>query len=74
VSIVDEMFSERTPTWIELESVLRLAVVAKITSLSEDNIRRNYSDFVVKLSPRRDGMKLRDALAIANGTARRDRD
>jgi hypothetical protein len=66
------MFSERSPTWLELESVVRMAVAERITSLSADNIRRNYSDLVVKLSPRRDGMKLRDALAIANGTARRD--
>jgi hypothetical protein len=70
VSVVDEMFSERTPTWIELQSVVRMAVAEKITSLSADNLRRNYPGLVVKLSPRRDGMRLRDVLAIANGTAR----
>jgi hypothetical protein len=47
-----------------------MKVVEKITSLSGDNLRRTYPDFVVKLSPRRDGMKLKHALAIANGTAR----
>ena len=64
-------FGERPPSWIELESVQRMSVVEKITSLSGDNIRRNYSHLVVKLSPRRDGMKLRHVLAIVNGTARR---
>jgi len=47
-----------------------MSVVEEITSLSGDNLRRNYSEYVVKLSPRRDGMKLKHALAIANGTAR----
>ena len=66
-----DQFGERPSSWIELESVQRMPVVEKITSLSGDNIRRNYSKYVVKLSPRRDGMKLKHALAIANGTARR---
>ena len=66
-----EDFGERPPSWIELESVKKMPVVEKITSLSGDNLRRNYPDFIVKLSPRRDGMKLKHALAIANGTARR---
>jgi hypothetical protein len=66
------MFSERSPTWLELESVVRMAVAEKITSLSADSLRRNHPSLIVKLSPRRDGMKLRDALAIANGTARQD--
>jgi len=51
--------------------VKRMPVVEKITSLSGDNIRRNYPHLVVKLSPRRDGMKLKNALAIADGTAKR---
>ena len=63
-------FSGKLPSWIELESVQRMAVVEEITSLSADTIRRKYAEYIVKLSPRRDGMKLRDALRIANGTAR----
>jgi hypothetical protein len=66
-----DQFGERPPSWIELESVQKMSVVEEITSLSGDNLRRNYPDYVVKLSPRRDGMKLKHALAIANGTARR---
>jgi hypothetical protein len=41
--------------------------VERITSLSEDTIRRHHPDRVRRLSDRRVGMKLRDALAIANG-------
>jgi len=66
-----DQFGERPPSWIELESVQKMKVVEKITSLSGDNIRRNYPHLVVRLSPRRDGLRLRDALAIANGTARK---
>jgi len=43
-----DRFSERPPSWLELESVLRMAVVEKITSLSGDNLRRTYPDLVVK--------------------------
>jgi hypothetical protein len=44
-----------------------------MTSLSGDALRRNYPELIVKLSPKRDGMKLKDILAVANGTARRGR-
>ena len=57
----------RPPTWLELERVLPLLEVEKITSLSSDSLSRHHKDKIVNLSPRRVGMKLRDALAIANG-------
>jgi hypothetical protein len=60
---IEQDFGERPPSWLELESVKKMSVVEKITSLSGDNLRRNYPDFVVKLSPRRDGMKLSRRLA-----------
>jgi hypothetical protein len=55
------------PTWLELERVLELPEVEEITSLSVDSIKRHHKDKLVNLSPRRLGMKLRNALAIANG-------
>jgi len=66
-----DQFGERPPSWIELESVQKMKVVEKITSLSGDNIRRNYPHLVVRLSPRRDGLRLRDVLSIVHGTAKR---
>jgi hypothetical protein len=65
--------SEKSPSWLELESVIPLAskdekpTVETITSLSPDTIKRKYSEYVVGLSDRRQGMKLRNALKIANG-------
>jgi hypothetical protein len=64
-------FLGRAPSWVELESVKRMKVASEMTSLSPDAIRRNYHDLVVKLSPKRDGVKMRDIIAIANGTASR---
>jgi hypothetical protein len=63
----NQPLSDRPPTWLELESVRPLPEIEKITSLSEDTIIRRYGEWIVKLSPRRRGMKLRHALAIAAG-------
>jgi hypothetical protein len=63
--------SDQMPDWIDLESVKTLRTAAEITSLSPDSLRRKYPHYIVRLSERRDGMKLKHALAIANGTAER---
>ena len=63
--------TNKQPTWLELESARPLAEVEEITSLSRDNILKNYPHLCVRLSPKRWGMKLKYALAIANGTAQR---
>jgi hypothetical protein len=61
------------PTWFELESTIplehqtRKPTAEQITSLSADTIKRRFPKYVVRLSARRYGIKLRDALAIANG-------
>jgi hypothetical protein len=44
--------------------MLTLAEVAELTSLSEETLRRRYAHLIRALSPRRSGMKLRDALSI----------
>jgi hypothetical protein len=64
----------RPPTWLELESIIPLAAepgiisVASVTTLSPETTKREYPEYVIRLSPRREGMKLRNALRIA-GTA-----
>ena len=59
--------TNRPPTWLELNSVVPLSKVEKITSLDRDTIKRRYGDRVVQLSDKRQGMKLKHALAIAEG-------
>jgi hypothetical protein len=56
-----------SPTEFELERMLTLDEVAKFRGLSKDSIRRHYGHLIRRLSPRRRGMNLRDALTI--GTA-----
>jgi hypothetical protein len=52
---------------LELESVKPLPKVSEITSLSVDTIKRAYPQFIVQLSPRREGMKLKHVLEITRG-------
>jgi hypothetical protein len=69
------MSSIRPPIWLELESALPLVAepgvtsAETITSLSADTLRRAYSDLIIQLSPRRQGMRLKHCLAIVAGTA-----
>jgi hypothetical protein len=41
--------------------------VEEITGLSEDTLKRRYARYIRKLSDRRCGMQLGDAIEIANG-------
>jgi hypothetical protein len=59
--------SER-PRWVELERIVSLEEAEQLTSLSHDTLRRRFPNLIVALSPRRVGIRLRDVLAINNGT------
>jgi hypothetical protein len=52
------------PSWIELERIVTLQEAARMKSLSIDSVRRHYAKWIVKLSPRRRGIKLRHVLGI----------
>jgi hypothetical protein len=49
---------------LERERIITLQQVAELKQLSTDTIRRRYSHLIRRLSPRRVGMKLGDALDI----------
>ena len=55
------------PTWLELEAIKPLTEAKKMTTLSKDTIKRRYPKYVVKLSPRREGIKLKHILQIMTG-------
>ena len=59
--------TQEPPSWLELEAVQPLTESSKITNLSPDSLKRHYPDYVVRLSDRRRGMKLKHALDIAAG-------
>jgi hypothetical protein len=46
-----------------LECIISLAEAEKVSGLSEDTWRRRHSAKFVRLSPRRIGVRLRDALS-----------
>ncbi len=47
---------------VELESYITVPVAAKIKGVSPDTFKRHYRHLIHKLSPRRNGVKLRAAL------------
>jgi hypothetical protein len=48
----------------ELDRILTLQEVKDFSTLSVDSLKRYHADKVVWLSPRRCGMRLRDALKL----------
>jgi hypothetical protein len=71
--VEDRMDDQTKPDWLDLESCIPLESskgernAEGITGLSRETLERRYSHLIRKPSPRRRTMKLRDALAIANG-------
>ncbi len=51
----------------ELDRIITLQEAEKISSLSVDSWKRHHADKVVELSPRRLGVRLRDALMLREG-------
>jgi hypothetical protein len=50
---------------LELNRIVTLEQAAKLCSLSADTIQRRWPDKLIKLSPRRIGIRVRDALMLA---------
>lgn len=59
------------PSWTkwELESVKSLPQIEQLTSLDRDTLIRVYPEFLIRVSPKRLGMKFRNVLKIMNGEA-----
>jgi hypothetical protein len=53
------------PSEIELQRIVSLKEAAKLQGSSTDTIRRRQPDKIIRISPRRVGMRLRDALLVA---------
>jgi hypothetical protein len=53
------------PIKYELDRIISLQQAKRISSLSPDSWKRNHPDKVVELSPRRYGVRLRDALMLS---------
>jgi hypothetical protein len=55
---------------LELRKIILLAQASEITTLSVDSLKRHHADKIKRLSPRRLGMALGDALLRLAGTCR----
>ena len=52
------------PVALEGERIIGLREAAEIAGVSTDTLRRRYGHLVIRLSPRRVGIRLRDVLSI----------
>jgi hypothetical protein len=66
-----EIELDRPPSWTkyELESVKSLLQIEELTSLDRDTLVRVYPEYLIRVSPKRLGMKFRNVLKIMNGNA-----
>jgi hypothetical protein len=53
---------ELTP--LELNRIVRLAEAGRLCGLSEDSLRRNHSDKIIRLGPRAIGMRVGHVLQL----------
>jgi hypothetical protein len=53
-----------SPEWRWLEGYGDMRESSELSSLSEDSLKRNHAEKIVRLGPRRLGMKRRDALSL----------
>ena len=49
---------------IELERIVSLKEAVRLSGMSEDTLKRRHSDKIMRLSPGRLGMRIRDALMM----------
>jgi hypothetical protein len=54
------------PHWLALCRKISVREAAELNNVSEDTFRRRHPDLIKKVSPRRDAVKLGDALAIGD--------
>jgi hypothetical protein len=57
------------PRELELERIVTLREAHEISGLSPDAWKDNYPDKIIRLSPRRLGIRLRDVLAVGQPAA-----
>ena len=54
------------PTWLELQRIVSLQEAARLSAMSPDTLKRRHADKIITLSPRRLGMRVRDALMLSS--------
>jgi hypothetical protein len=54
---------------LELQRILTLAQASEVSGLSVDSLKRHHASKIIALSPRRQGMRVVDALMLTPNTA-----
>jgi hypothetical protein len=52
---------------VERLRIVTLAEAARLSGISEDGLRRHHPEKLIRLSPRRVGMRVGDALMLSSG-------
>jgi hypothetical protein len=52
--------------WVELQRIVDMKEASRLSGLSHDSLQRHHKDKIVHMSERRVGMRLRDALLLAD--------
>jgi predicted HTH domain antitoxin len=60
--------SSGEPNWFELQRIISLSEAAQLSGISIDTIKRRHAEKIIQLSPRRRGMRMRDALMLSEET------
>jgi hypothetical protein len=55
----------RQLTPLELKRVAPMREASELSGLSEDSLKRHHRDKIINLSPRRQGMRVEDALMLS---------
>ena len=63
------MVFHTTDNDIALARIVSLREASELAGISEDTLRRIHGDKIIRLSPRRLGMRLKDALFITDKNA-----
>ena len=58
----------KLPPALELDRIISMQEAEAVSSLSVDSWKRHHADKLVELSPRRLGVRLRDALMLRKST------
>jgi hypothetical protein len=59
----------RLPPHLEMEQIVSLADAAIVAGVSADVLRKELADKLIQLSPRRQGIRLKDALRLNSSAA-----
>lgn len=61
--------SAAEPSWLELHRIVSLQEASRLSGMSPDTLKRRYAAKIIQLSPRRLGMRVRDALRLEDSPA-----